>query len=208
MMTRTALALTIGTWSILTALVWGLLLRHEHTPGRAAEAGVAPAAESTPAAAQWTLAIFFHPRCPCSVSSLEQAAALAERLPALRVQVYLVRPPGCAEGWEEGGLSRQARTIPGAQVIVDVDGREARRRGVHTSGQVFLTDASGQVRFRGGLTNSRGMQENSAGAAAVVAIVEKGISNVAETEVFGCPVMDDDTARGACRGGRFAEMNS
>ncbi len=190
---RAGLPLLVGAWLSLSVLLVWLLMYYANTPGRPAESGHGPMLGNTPAKpGEWTLVIFLHPHCPCSLASLQQAAELAERHPTLRVKVYLIKPPGCPEGWEEGRISRLARENKGLSVAVDVDGQEARRCGAHTSGQTFLSDATGRVRFKGGLTDSRGHQGNSVGSAAVAALVEKDSSDVVETAVFGCALLEDD----------------
>jgi hypothetical protein len=170
------------------------------------------------------LVMMVHPRCTCT------AATLAE------LQEFLARASGPPTAYVifhvEGGdrarttataLWRQAAAIPGVTLIAD-DGTEAGIFGANTSGETMLYDASGRLRFAGGITGSRGHAgENyglnallaaTRGAATVVTAAadtaKTNLANpgerstntaeaaatarVASAPVFGCPLHDPDAA--------------
>jgi hypothetical protein len=187
------LVVLTAVWLVSSLLVLGSLQRYANTPGQAARpVNGPPQEEPVEGEGHWRLLVFVHPHCPCSDATLDEVSRLAQRLPLLRLRIILVRPPGCPQGWEEGRLFQCASAIPGAQVEVDPDGKEARRWGARTSGQVLLLEASGRRRFQGGLTVARGHEGPSAGSAAVIALVETGRAEVEDTPVFGCPLLQDE----------------
>ena len=59
------------------------------------------------------------------------------------------------------------------------------RFGAETSGHTVLYDASGALRFHGGITAARGHEGGSAGRAAIVAAV-RGEEPSSSAHVFGC----------------------
>lgn len=71
-------------------------------------------------------------------------------------------------------------------VVNDGDGVEAKRFGAFTSGQALLYDAQGQLRFSGGITDSRGHEGDNAGREAIEAILAGKTATTTLTDVFGC----------------------
>ncbi len=96
-------------------------------------------------------------------------------------------------------LRATARAIPGVSVVEDE--REARLFGAVTSGQVVLYDAVGVLRFRGGITPSRGHEGTTAGGETVRRFVATGEQEASlhttATEVFGCALFDRNDDSGA-----------
>jgi hypothetical protein len=142
---------------------------------------------------QPTLVLFLHPQCPCSratVGELERLVASCQGKVAVRAMV--IRPAGEAEGWERTGLWDSVAAIPGVTVATDVNGAESQRFGAATSGQTFLYDARGVLRFAGGITESRGHAGDNAGRAAITAILlnDRHLGSPA-TPVYGCPLFDN-----------------
>ncbi len=134
-----------------------------------------------------TLVVTLHPRCPCSRATVAELDRLMVDVgPRLRVFVVFVVPGNLEEDWARGDLWSTAQRIPGVTVLVDPHGAEAALFGAATSGQAVLYDASGSLRFRGGLTPSRGHEGRSVGHE-VVAEIAMGRSPPADTsDVFGC----------------------
>ncbi|HUR53184.1 MAG TPA: hypothetical protein VMZ71_03580 [Gemmataceae bacterium] len=73
------------------------------------------------------------------------------------------------------------------EVECDRDGATARKFGAETSGHAVLTDPTGRVVFRGGLTQARGRTGASEGRNAVTVWVSGGVGATV-TPVFGCPL--------------------
>ncbi|MDB5313248.1 MAG: hypothetical protein JWO38_7450 [Gemmataceae bacterium] len=144
-----------------------------------------PAVAADPAPGRWQLTLLAHPRCPCTRATLGELAEVLREAPGLSARVVFVRPAETADGWERGESWDVASWIPGVEVATDPDGAEARRYGAETSGQAVLSDPTGRVVFRGGLTKTRGLTGESPGRRAVLAWVEGG-AGPAGAPVFGC----------------------
>ncbi len=172
-------AVGIGFW------VWE---RYDTTPGRA---GAATDAAGEPPRDCWRLIVFAHPRCPCTLAALRELADIARAAPELSVCVLFVRPAGARDDWERGDSWDTAALIPGAEVGCDADGTEARRFGAETSGFAVLTNTTGRVVFRGGLTRGRGRTGESAGGRAVLTWLGSR-TGAATAPVFGCPLFTPD----------------
>jgi hypothetical protein len=177
---------------VLGAGEWRLL-HYELSPGE-------PAA-STPtwpldthlsrAPGVFQLLVFAHPQCPCTRATIAELAVLMARCSnRLAATVLFVKPAHMPEEWTATDLCRAAAVIPGVTTVCDDAGVEATRFGARTSGQVLLYDPDGRLRFRGGITPSRGHCGASAGQQAVCSIVLEGAAGSADTSVFGCSLED------------------
>lgn len=134
-----------------------------------------------------TLALFAHPRCPCTSASLEELDRLLARVGReASTTILFVGPPGAPNGWERGRLWEAARRIPGVSVVVDAGGNEARCFRARTSGALVLYDPSGRLLFSGGITGARGHAGDNAGRDAVRAWLSGNGAELTRTPVFGC----------------------
>jgi len=91
--------------------------------------------------------------------------------------------------WMQGDLAVLAGRIPGVQVIADLEGREAARFDVQTSGQALLYDASGALRFQGGITPARGHEGDSVGRKAILDVIDGSEPATKAAAVFGCEIV-------------------
>jgi hypothetical protein len=183
----------------LATLIAGLALlrQYESTPGAADESlDTWPAASELPApAGRATILLFAHPRCPCTVASLENLAWVLDRAPiGTRAIVVLVRPPGAGAEWEHSNLADSIASMPRIELHLDSDGPEARRFGAETSGQTFLYDAAGRLAYRGGLTAGRGLTGPSIGRTALLSRLTELPASVAAAAVYGCPLFTPSSA--------------
>jgi len=103
--------------------------------------------------------------------------------------VLFFQPEQAGADWTRGELIARAQAIPGVNVFHDPGGREMRRFGAETSGQTMLYDAGGTLRFRGGITASRGHEGDNPGRSAIVASLGEGTVQRATTPVFGCSLV-------------------
>jgi hypothetical protein len=187
-----AIALWLG--SAGTGFYW--LMAYDNTPGVAADAPSAWPADSalTRDSATPTLVMLAHPRCDCTRASLGELAELLARVKFQpRTYVVFIKPGGTESGWEQSGTWEQAKQIPGVTVVRDDDGAEARRFGVHTSGQTLLYDTHGSLLYSGGTTGSRGKTGENVGRSELVALVDGARRPRATRPVFGCPLFSHDT---------------
>ena len=156
-----------------------------NTPGRPAAEFVEsswPAASKLPRrSGHKNLVIFAHPRCPCTRATLEELhriLARSRRIPDTHI-VFM-------DGSDRGApLWHSAAAIPGVQ-IVNNGGTEARAFQAFTSGQTFLFDEAGKLRFAGGITGARGHVGDNSGASAVLSILNGDSSARERSFVFGC----------------------
>jgi hypothetical protein len=177
-----------GTWAM-----WS----HQSTPGPSAN----PITASWPNESiirltpnQPNLIMFAHPHCPCTRASIgELALLMAQAQGKVSAHVLFFKPADAPVDWEKSDTWISAESIPGVEVQVDEDGREAARFGSHTSGQSMLYDQQGILLFSGGITDSRGHAGDNAGRSAIVAIVTQGASEQSSTPVFGCALQSPDS---------------
>jgi hypothetical protein len=174
-----------------------LLLDYQARPGTPARppARWPQATHIAVAAGEPSLVLFVHPRCPCTRATLGELARIMARTGGrVHAAVEFVVPPSQDPGWARSDLWRSAAAIPGVRVGIDQDGTEARRFASATSGQVLLYDASGQLRFAGGITAGRGHAGDNAGSDAVVAFVSDGAASRSQSPVYGCALASPHTA--------------
>ena len=130
-----------------------------------------------------TLLIFIHPRCPCSAASLAELERLSARFRGrFDARMIAYRPEEGAEGWEASD------SPPTLSSWVDVEGREAARFGVETSGHVLLFAPSGRRLFSGGITIARGHRGDNPGLDRLIAAIRGGSAEEGTGPVFGCPI--------------------
>src|SRR6185436_9029457 len=129
--------------------------------------------------------------------------SLARRPNAPHPIIVLARPAGVTDDWMTTALAESAAAIPQATVVEDPRGADSRRFGVVTSGHVLLYDATGRLRYSGGLTPARGQQGESAGKNAFEALLAGDAADRDVHPVFGCPLLDSSercpTKGAACR---------
>jgi hypothetical protein len=180
--------------TVCTGLV--VLQNYENRPGLAATPPSRWPAGShlERAAGRATLVMLVHPGCPCSRASIEELDRIMARSQGLvSAHVLFFKPREFAEGWEKTDLWQKAAAIPGVEPRRDDDGAEASLFRAATSGQVVLYDASGALRFSGGITPSRGHAGDSEGRQGILALLTANEApRRARTPVFGCSLRDPD----------------
>jgi hypothetical protein len=134
-----------------------------------------------------TIVLLAHPLCDCTRATLvELAEALARARVKPKTYVVFLKPSSMPDGWEKSSLWASAERLPDTTIVRDNDGREAERFGALTSGQTMVYDATGSLRFSGGITGARAHEGDNAGRAAVVALLNQLPNRHAATNVFGC----------------------
>jgi hypothetical protein len=177
---RSGLLLSAIIW--IVAAVGGFLplLDYAARPGPSATAPASLAAAATAGRARLIMTI--HPHCACSRASLRELERMLAHVPTpIDAQVLFV-------GREDAGneLLRQAQDIAGVVIDHDRSGERARTLGALTSGDVLFYDASGALRFHGGLTTARGHEGPSAGRDTILAVLAARAATVSSTPAFGC----------------------
>lgn len=140
-----------------------------------------------------TILLFAHPRCPCTTASLEQLKPiLAKAQVAFRCYVVFLNPPEADRRWRSNTIVDIATTIPSVEIVFD-SGGESQRFGVGTSGHVLLYDASGDLKFSGGITVSRGHLGECDSASDFAHQLNCASATVSCSPTFGCPLFQDST---------------
>jgi hypothetical protein len=175
-------------WVATVAGAFQAIRRFETTPGRAAVApSTWPTSSRVSRASEWTLVMLIHPHCSCSRASVDELEAIMESTPAVRSTVLVYRPSDFPRGWEQTEVVKAASHLQRTRVVIDDDGREARLFGGYTSGQTFLYDRDGKLRFSGGITSLRGHTGINRGRTGVTDIIRSRPARPTHP-VFGCAI--------------------
>jgi hypothetical protein len=164
-------------------------LIHEQTPAESHEVVAHWPAQTVCVAPHGKpmLVVFIHPKCPCTRASLGEIAHL-HRACGDRLDMQFVFLERGDAPWRSSDTEHweTVREINAGPAFVDADGTEHHRFGATTSGEVFLYLPTGELAFHGGVTVGRGHSGESAGRAAIEAIVMKSAVPVTTTPVYGC----------------------
>ncbi len=186
-----AVPLLVLAWGVMVAAGLGIVWQYEHAAGplHAAPDRWPIASEIERSPQRWTLVLFAHPKCPCTRATFgELARIMTQCADRVQASALFVKPPACAQepGWEYSELWQAAEQIPGLSVRVDPGGVEAHRFAAAISGLVLLYDPTGQLKFRGGITASRGHSGDNLGRSTIVQLLNQGSGDVDRTKVYGC----------------------
>lgn len=134
-----------------------------------------------------TVVLFVHPACPCTQASVHQLAeAQAQASRKANIYILIAKPAGHSFAKEAKEMRKLAEQVQGAQVLDDVDCKEAVRFQATVSGQCFVYDPKGKLTFSGGLTRARGHYGTSLGSDTVLALLNGQPTTVRNAPVFGC----------------------
>lgn len=184
----------VGIWALVTAAGFTAIWAYGHTPGAAGrDTEDWPAASAVaPASDRPTLVMFLHPKCPCSRASLEELSRVLALYPdAFALRFVFFQPDRAEESWTQTDLWKKARSLPHAEVVTDKSAAEAKLFGALTSGDTYIYDPSGTLKFHGGLTASRGHAGDSPGQDAIRQIAQSQVPSLTRFAVFGCPIIKD-----------------
>lgn len=191
-------------WVIFGALGWlftltagvCLVFKYDSIPGLTATSGSSWPANSTIAHSTTnnTLVMLLHPKCPCSRASLQQVATLTTNDNSLECIFLVYAPTKFPKGWEKTDIWNLAAEVPGAQLVSDIDGAEARKFGGITSGQTYIFDRKGNLKYAGGLTEGRGHVGECRNLDLAVKALKSGTTS-ASGAVYGCPIEDPKKAQ-------------
>ncbi len=143
------------------------------------------------------VAMFVHPRCPCSRASLKEFSSVVRNLSNdADFRVIFFKPASQNLDWvRRDNLFATASGMKNVAVSIDEDGKEAERFGAETSGFVVAYDTQGRLLFSGGITGSRGHEGKNAGEELLRTMIRTVQENGAPTEqpakspVFGCAIL-------------------
>lgn len=185
-------------WAAGIAFGFRSLLQYERAPGRIGAVPNTWPSDSRieRATDQATLVMLAHPRCPCTAASIADLEQMMAHIQGkISAYVLFLKPDGSSGEWDNTNLRRNAAAIPGVKVLSDIDGIEARRFGVETSGHTLLYARDGRLLFSGGITESRGHAGDNTGQRAIESLFNDVNPVRASTFVFGCALADRSQER-------------
>lgn len=191
---KPALLIALATWLSCCVAATAVLTVYSHTPN---EAGAARAQLTDLSAihlddSRPTLVMFVHPRCPCTLASVEGLARLQRKLQgrfALRV-IFSV-PQGMDTNWHRSTLWDNVGRLPDCERVLDPGSQLTRQAGAKTSGTVALYEPGGHLVFWGGVTSSRGHAGDSLGTDAIVNYFNND-PFPDHAQVYGCSITGPD----------------
>jgi len=184
---RALLYAGLAAWLVMIAGTLTWIWRYKMTPGPPVEA---PARWPTTSALAFepgvaNVVMFAHPHCPCTRASMTELGRLADELhDRAKFHVVVLRPDGAEAGFEDGAIKERATAL-GADVFVDVDGREAARFGAAVSGSTVVYASDGALVFRGGITIARGHEGRGPAHDQIVSAIAAR-DRVATAPTYGC----------------------
>jgi hypothetical protein len=185
----------IAAWLAAIAVSYFLVTRYQFATNDASPTGVVerwPSGSNLPRRpGNFTLVLFLHPKCPCSKATLSELERLFTSIEGrtsgrLDFVVDATVPAVPGNDWLSTETLERAKAMPGAQIFVDRDGREAARFGATTSGFVMLFDENNVRRYAGGMTESRGHEGDSLGSQNLARILCGESNVIGSIPAFGC----------------------
>lgn len=137
--------------------------------------------------APFQLVMVAHPRCPCTRASIgELESIMTKARGQINAHILFVKPKEVSRDWTETDLVETAKKIPGVNVYIDQEAKQAKLFGGTTSGQIFLFDTIGKPVFSGGITASRGHSGDNLGKKNILALINNKSIAQTKTPFFGC----------------------
>lgn len=121
----------------------------------------------------------------------ELSRLLAVHPDAFALRFVFFQPSQAEDSWAQTDLWDKVRRFPHAEVVTDKDALETKLFGAVTSGDTYVFDPSGVLKFHGGLTASRGHAGDSPGQDAIRQIAQQQKPSLTRFAVFGCPIIKD-----------------
>jgi hypothetical protein len=185
-------ALCALAWIVAVSTGLLTLVAHTNAPGETAAVRREVPAESKIgfSADRFTLVMFVHPHCPCSMASMRELARVRSRHPeAADIQVWFYRPAGEGNDWVQTSLWDLARQTAAREPLIDDEGRVAASLGARTSGHALLFDDDRQLLYSGGITSSRGHEGDSVNVQSLERLLRRESAQFVQYPVFGCPIL-------------------
>jgi len=186
-------------WLGLIVIGYTWLFRYSFVAGEASTSpGSIPHVLASPgSSSRWQVFLALHPHCPCSLATVRELAKILTRAADVSVvTVLMYKPSNEPDGWLEGRLLDECRRM-NCRIRPDPEGGFAKALGTVTSGDVVVYDASGKLRYHGGITGSRGHEGDNLGQQAVIDILRGHNASRTAMPVFGCPIQTNRAQKGS-----------
>ncbi|MFO0741825.1 MAG: hypothetical protein U0270_38370 [Labilithrix sp.] len=190
---RARLVVALGVWAAATAGGLYTIAAHGAAPGAAPEAP-ATLAGTLRTAGRPALVVAAHPACPCTRATFHELERILAH-GAGDADVVILFAGGPKPDLVASDLRGKAERMKGVRIVDDPRQELAKSLGAHTSGTVLFYDASGALKFSGGITPSRGHEGDNAGADTIRDLLSRAAatSGPHATPVYGCSLHSKPT---------------
>lgn len=180
-------------WACILAGLFFALIAYGTTPGPSSlpptQSPLRPASDELQfsAATDWEVVMAVHPKCPCTVASLNELKRLLTQVDnnvSCRFLVY--HPVDTGPDWIDGKITSRLSQFPQNTIQADEAGKAALELGMQTSGAVVVFDPHGKTRFHGGITVSRNHEGDNLGVRSISMLIQGQTPPLSSTPVFGC----------------------
>lgn len=138
-----------------------------------------------------TLYLFYHPHCPCTMSTVRQLQRVQPLIPAgISIVAVAYLPDSQDFDWIEGRITETVRMIPGIRIVLDRDARTALSAGVKVSGHLLYVNQDSALTFSGGIVAGKNHEGVSRGCQALLGALKANKVRLQRYPVFGCPLRD------------------
>lgn len=181
------LPIGIAIWGGLVLAAICALTIYSMTPGEIESPPLATSAGIPVNASDFTLVMAVHPRCSCTLASVEQLDRLMTRFhDRITARILVFHLGQQTLDWAQTDVWDSMLRLPNVSLQPDPDGVLATQVGCRTSGSVVLYDRNGQPRFWGGITPGRGHSGDNPGSDQIADILSAKLMAGKATPVFGC----------------------
>jgi hypothetical protein len=171
------LAVGLTAWAIAIFACLGAAMKWEFAPGLgSAKAPTLASKSSSP-----TLIVVLHSQCTCSLATVDNLVDMpSSERSQLRIHLVFTGP-----GIDDSPIVRHSEALGAVEREFLSEDQVLTKYGARTSGQAYLYDANGRLRFSGGITDSRGYVGPSKGIEAIEAVLA-GRDAISTSPVYGC----------------------
>lgn len=182
--------IVVGTWSLANYSTQPGAQGRCATDLHSVDLTDIPELDSQDLAGQTSLFIFYHPHCPCTMSTARMFSRIENSI-ATNPKVVAVAycPKDESTTWIDSRITEVFRKLS-ATVIADRGAVVAQKFGVETSGHVLVYQASGRLVFDGGITPGRGHEGDCPASRNLIQKVSAHSGQLDQWPVYGCPIVD------------------
>ncbi len=185
----TARAILVAGWCGTLSLAMWWMHSYSIRPG---ELQGAPTNFKLAKAPKGKCFLFVHPKCPCSVATLENWTAIHRAAPDVMYQLVIVLPTGTQPDFSNGAALEWSKQNRWAQLRLDRNGVFAHQMHAKTSGEVLYYDSQGDLEFMGGITRARSSPGDSTAARTLVdCIAHSAEKSIGINPVYGCSLLGE-----------------
>ncbi|GIX00102.1 MAG: hypothetical protein KatS3mg111_3434 [Pirellulaceae bacterium] len=173
-----------------SSIVWGVsrVLNYSFSGDYPTESSPDAVGEMATSTADFHVLVFVHPKCPCSMATIDNLGRLLPRCPAnYAVTAIVFVPEGKDKEWAtETATFAALERLPHTRIEFDTGGTRIRQWNVRRSGHVIVKAPDGSVAFSGGITLERGHAGESLGTVSMMRVLMQQSPPARAVPVFGC----------------------